>query len=56
MQRGSVLGLGFNPGMDSIGARIRTEREAQDIGRGDLAKAAGIAFSGEMGACQRFMP
>jgi len=29
--------------MDTIGSRIRAEREAQDISRNELAKAAGIA-------------
>ena len=29
--------------MDTIGTRIRAEREAQGISRNDLAKAAGIA-------------
>jgi phage repressor protein C with HTH and peptisase S24 domain len=42
-QRHSVTEFRSNAEMETIGTRIRAEREAQRISRNDLAKAAGIA-------------
>jgi len=42
-QRHSVTEFRFNMNMDTIGNRIRAERETQGITRADLARAAGIA-------------
>ncbi|WP_353089164.1 helix-turn-helix transcriptional regulator [Stenotrophomonas sepilia] len=42
-QRHSVTEFRSNDEMETIGTRIRAEREAQGISRGELAKFAGIA-------------
>ena len=44
-QRLSVTAFRFNMHMDTVGGRIRAEREAQGVGRAALARAAGIAVS-----------
>ncbi len=44
-QRHSVTDFRSNVNMDTIGSRIRTEREAQKVSRADLARSAGIAPS-----------
>ena len=44
-QRPSVTPLRFNGGMDTIGERIRSERDSQGISRADLARAAGLSYT-----------
>ena len=44
-QRHSVTAFRSNVKMDTIGTRIRAEREAQGISRAELARSAGIAPS-----------
>ena len=44
-QRHSVIDFRSNAGMDTIGSRIRSERERQHISRAELARFAGIAAS-----------